>query len=73
MIEESKYCSDVMTKHFKRELVMIKENDEDFENSAKCWICDNAYVGGDIKVRDHCYITRKYGRSAHRDCNTNVS
>ena len=33
MIEESKYCSDVMTKHFNKELVMTKEDNEDFENS----------------------------------------
>ena len=25
-----------------------------FENSTKCWICDNGYVDGDVKVRDHC-------------------
>ena len=31
-----------MKKHFNKELVMAKEDDEDFENSTKCWICDNA-------------------------------
>ena len=46
MIEESKYCSDVMKKHFNKELVMTK--DEDFENSTKCWICDNDYVDNDV-------------------------
>ena len=30
MIEESKYCSDVMKKHFKKQLVMTKEDNEDF-------------------------------------------
>ena len=35
MIKESKYCSDVMKKHFNKELVMTKEDNEDFENSAK--------------------------------------
>ena len=28
MIEESKYCSDVMKKHFNKELVMTKEDNE---------------------------------------------
>ena len=28
MIEENKYCSDVMKKHFNKELVMTKEDDE---------------------------------------------
>ena len=69
-IEESKYCSNVMKKYFNKELVMTKKDNEDFENSSKCWICDNAYVDGDVKVRNH--ITGKYRGSAHRDCNVNV-
>ena len=28
---------------------------EDFENSSKYWICDNAYFDRDVKVRDHCH------------------
>ena len=38
MMEESKYCSDVMKKHFNKELVMTKEDNEKFKNSTKCWI-----------------------------------
>ena len=29
MIKESKYCSDVMKKHFNKELVMTKNDNED--------------------------------------------
>ena len=72
MVEESKYCSVVMKKHFNKKHVMTKEDDKDFENSAKCWICDNAYVDGDVKVRDHCHVARKYRGSARRDYNINV-
>ena len=43
MIEGSKYCKDVIKKHFNKELVMNKEDNKDFENSNKCWICDNDY------------------------------
>ena len=50
MIEESKYCSDVMKKHFNKELMMTKEDNENFKNSTKCWICDNDYVGNDVKL-----------------------
>ena len=57
MTEESKYCNDVI----KNQLVlMTKKDNEDFENSTKCWICDNAYFDGDVKVRDHCHFTGKY-------------
>ena len=62
MIEESKYCSDMIKKHFSK----------DFKNSTKCWICDNDYIDNDIKVRDHYHITGKYRGSAHRGCNINL-
>ena len=60
MIEESKYCSKVMKKHFNKELVMTKEDNEDFKNSTKCWICVNDYIDTDVKVRGLCHITGKY-------------
>ena len=68
MIKESKYCCNVMKKHFNKELVMSKQDNEEFENSTKCSICDNDYIDGD--VRDHCYITGKYRGSGYRYCNT---
>ena len=49
-----------MKKHFNKELVMAKKDVEDFETSTKCWICDNHYVDGDVKLKEHCYITEKY-------------
>ena len=63
MIKEYKYCSDLMKKHFNRELVITKEDNEDFGNYPICWISDNDYVD------NHCHITEKYSGSAHRDCN----
>ena len=36
MIEESKYCSEVMKKHFNKELLKTKEDNKDFKNSTKC-------------------------------------
>ena len=32
MTEESKYTSDAMKKHFNKELLMTKEDNENFEN-----------------------------------------
>ena len=51
-----------------KELVITKK-DKDFKKSIKCWICDNGYVDGDVKMRENCRITGKYRDSAHRDCN----
>ena len=60
MIEESSYCSDVGKKHFNKELVMSKADNEDFENSTKSWICSNTYADGDVKVRDNCHIIGRF-------------
>ena len=59
MIEERKYYRDVMKKHFNKELVMSKENNENFKDSTKCLICDNDYIDNNDKVRDYCHITTK--------------
>ena len=48
--------------------MITKNDDEDFENSTKCCICDKGYVDGDVKVRYPGHITGKYKGSAHRDC-----
>ena len=72
MVEERKYCSDVMKKHFNKELVMTKKDKEDFENLTKKRICDNFYVDGDVKVRGHCHINKKFRGSVHRNCNIKV-
>ena len=71
-IEESKYCSDVIKTRFDKEFVMIKEDNEDFENSTKCSICGNDYVKNDVKVRAHCHITGKCIGCAYRDRNINL-
>ena len=59
MVEERKYCSRVTKRHFNKELVMTKEDDKNFDSSTKCWIYDNTFVKGDVKVGDHCYVTSR--------------
>ena len=59
MVEESKYFNDAMKNHFNKELVKTKKHVEDFENSTKCWICDNAYVDNDVKERNPCHWKKK--------------
>ena len=71
IIRESKYCSNAMKNHLNKEILMTKSNNEDFMNSTKCWICDNDYVDGGVKVRDHCQNTGISRVFAHRYCNIN--
>ena len=60
-------------KNFNKELVMSKEDNEDFKNSTKFWIFNNDYIDSDVKVRDHCHITGKCRGSVHRDYNINLN
>ena len=48
-----------MKKCFNKDVVMIKENKEDFENSTKSWMCGNDCVHNNVKLRDHCHIIGK--------------
>ena len=60
-----------MEKHFNKKLVMTKKDNEDFQNSTTCRICDNDYTDNDVKERNHCHITAKYRGPAYTDCNIN--
>ena len=51
---------------------MSAEDEQRFQLSNKCWICDKLFDAGDGKVRDHCHVTGKYRGSAHRSCNVNL-
>ena len=61
-----------MKKHFNKNLVMSAEDEERFQSSNKCWICDKLFVVGDNKARDQCHLTRKCRWSAHWSHNVNL-
>ena len=65
MVQESKYCSRVIKKHFRKEFVVAKENDGSFKSSTKCWIPCNTFVKDNVKERGHCPITGKYRDDAY--------
>ena len=71
ILGEYEYCMSVMKKHFNKNLIMAAEENEEFERSSTCWICDGL-IDFDDKVRDHCHITGKYRGSAHWSCNINL-
>ena len=51
---------------------MSVEDEEKFQLSNKCWICNKLFTEEDKKVRDHDHITGKYRDSAHSNCNINL-
>ena len=44
-----------MKKHFNKQLVMTKKDDEDYRNSTKCCICDNDCVDGNVSEKSLSY------------------
>ena len=50
----------MIKKHFDRYLVMSAEDEERFQLSNICWICNKLFDGGDNKVKDQCHITENY-------------
>ena len=54
VLEEYDYCKN-----------MSVEEEERFQLSNSCWICEKLFDVGDDKVRDHCQITGKYRGAAH--------
>ena len=50
---------------------MTEEEEDLFQKSNNCWICKKFISNDEDKVRDHCHITGKFRRAAHRNCNVN--
>ena len=71
MLEEVKYCKNIMKTKFNKKLVMTKEDIENFSKADECHICNKKYMKKDVIVRDHCHITGKFRGSSHQDCNLN--
>ena len=69
MLNEVRYCKNVMKKCFNKPLKMTKDDEDRFQKADKCHICDKEYNKTDKRVRDHCHITGQYRGSAHQDCN----
>ena len=71
IFKEHSYCNSVMKKRFNKNVIMTVNEEEEFERSNICWIC-NKLIENDDKVRDHFHITGKYRSAAHRSCNINL-
>ena len=57
-------------KNTKKDIVMTKEDEEDYSKNNVCRFCEKEIVSD--KVRDHCHLTGKYRGPAHDTCNINV-
>ena len=48
---------------------MTIDNEERYQNSQICWICNEKINHDKDKERDHCHITGKFRGAAHKKCN----
>ena len=71
IIKEFEYCEKAIKKHFNKNLIMSEE-EEQFQVSNTCWICEKLIDDDDEKVRDHCHVTGKFRGAAHWSCNINL-
>ena len=62
---------EVMKKCLKKNLIMTEEQ-EQFQSSNSCYICQNLIGDDDEKVRDHCHISEKFRGSNHWSCNIDL-
>ena len=60
-----------MKKNFNKNLIITKEEEDLFQKSNSCWICEKLTDNDEEKVRDHCHVTGKFRSTAHRNCNVN--
>ena len=72
ILKEFEYCKKVMKKHFNKNLIMSEEEEEEFQSSNTCWICEKLIDNDDEKVRDHCHVTGKFRGAAQWSCNINL-
>ena len=72
ILNEYNYCRRIMKRYFNKNLIKSAEENDKFEMTNICWICDGLIENTDNKVRDRCYITGKYRRASHYSCNTDL-
>ena len=65
MLEEVKYCKNVIKYKFNKPLKITKDDEKNFKKDDSCHICKKKYNDKDEKVRDHCHKTGKYRGSAN--------
>ena len=60
MLGEVEWCKKMKHKHFNKNMILTKDDVQNFKSTDKCYICNIKYSENDVRVRDHCYITGKY-------------
>ena len=59
----------MINKHFNKTLKITIEDENNYQNSQDCWICNEKINEDKDKVREHCHVTGKYRGAANSKCN----
>ena len=70
IFEQKKYCNQIINKYFNKKLKMARENENNYQNSQNCSICNKQVIKD--KVRDHCHIKGKYRGATRKKCNSEL-
>ena len=62
----------VMKKHFNENQIMSEKEEEQFQSSKMCWICEKLIDDDDEKVRGNCHITDKFRGASYWSCNKDL-
>ena len=65
ILKDFECCKKLMRKHFSKNLMMREKEEEQFQWSNICWICEKLIDDDDGIVRDHCHVTGKFRGAAH--------
>ena len=57
-----------MKKHFDKNLIISKKEEEQFQSSNTYWICEKLIDDDDEKVRDHYHVTGIFRGAARWSC-----
>jgi len=52
-------------------MIMTDEDEINFKNAERCYICDGSFSKANYKVKDHYHRTGNYRGAAHNACNIN--
>ena len=53
-------------------MITSEKEEDQFQSSNICWICENLIDDNDEKVRDHCHVTDKFRGAVHWSCKVPV-
>ena len=48
VFKQKKYCNQIINKHFNKKLKMTIEDEDDYQNSQNCWICDEKIINNKV-------------------------